>query len=137
MVLVILNLGATLFVNRSWIIVPHKENNSSGIESIKELVLFLGSKPICLEAKVHDQQVALISHVPSILSKSYLDFVNSIDPESLIISGPGFQTFTRLAHDNNEMSGEIAKYNQQVIHDYLDRWLEFLRKNRGPQHQLQ
>jgi len=125
------NSQATLFVNRPWIVVPHKENSPSGIESIKELILFLGSKPICLEAKVHDNQAALISHLPSILSKSYFDFVNSIDPESLMISGPGFQSFTRLAHDNHEMRGEIAKYNQQVIHDYLDQWLEFLIKNRG------
>lgn len=126
------NSQATLFVNRPWVLVPHKENSSSGIESIKELILFLGSKPICLEAKVHDRQAALISHLPSILSKSYFDFVNSIDPESLLISGPGFQTFTRLAHDNKERRAEIAKHNQQVIHDYLDQWLEFLIKNRGP-----
>lgn len=122
------NSQATLFVNRPWIVVPHKENSSSGIESIKELFLFLGAKPICLEAKVHDQQAALISHLPSVLSKSYFDFVNSIDPESLIIAGPGFQTFTRLAHDNHEMREEIAKCNHQAIHDYLDQWLKFLIK---------
>lgn len=126
------NSQATLFVNRPWIVVPHKKNSSIGKESIKEWIHFLGSKPICLESHVHDQRAALISHLPSILSKSYLDFVNSIDPESVSISGPGFQTFTRLAHDNQEMRGEIAAYNEQVIQDYLDQWLEFLRKNRGP-----
>lgn len=122
------NSQATLFVNRPWALVPHKGNRTSNMDSIKELILFLGSKPICLEAKVHDQQAALISHLPSILSKSYLDFVNFADPESIKISGPGFQTFTRLAHDNSQMRGEIAKYNQQIIHDYLEQWLHYLKE---------
>jgi len=126
------NSQATLFVNRPWIIVPHKKNCSDRIESIKELILFLGSNPLCLEADVHDQQAALVSHLPSILSKYYFDFVNSTHPESLMIAGPGFQTFTRLAQDNHEMREEIAKYNQPVIHHYLEQWLEFLIKNRDP-----
>lgn len=118
------NSKATLFVNRSWIIVPHNKNSSIGIESIGELIRFLGAKPISLEAKVHDNQAALVSHLPSILSKSYYDFVCSIEPSSLMISGPGFHTFTRLAHDNHEMREEIANYNQQIIHDCLNQWLE-------------
>jgi len=125
------NSQASLFVNRPWIIVPHKENSSSGIEGIKELILFLGSTPICLEAHVHDQQAALVSHLPLILSKFYFDFVNFIDPESLRISGPGFQSFTRLAHDNHEMREEITSCNQQIIHHYLGDWLDYLKKNRG------
>lgn len=124
------NSQATLFVNRPWIVVPHKENSSSGIESIKELILFLGSNPICLEPNVHDQQAALVSHLPSILSKFYFDFVNSIDPMSLMISGSGFQTFTRLAHGNQKLRGEIAAFNHQFIDHYLDQWLEYLIKNR-------
>jgi len=121
------NSQATLFANRPWIIVPHKKNSSSGIESIKELIRFLGSEPICLEAKVHDQQAALVSHLPSILAKSYFDFVRSMDPESLKIAGPGFQAFTRLANDNNEMREEISKSNQH-IQGFLKKWLKYLEK---------
>jgi len=125
------NSQATLFVNRPWVIVTHKENSNSGIESIKEFILYLGSNPILSEAKVHDQQAALISHLPSILSKLYYDFVKSIDAESMIISGPGFQSFTRLAHENNELRKDVNKYNQKAIHNYLNQWLEFLKENKG------
>lgn len=125
------NSQATLFVNRPWVVVPHKKNNNKEIERIKELLLFLGAKPLCLEAKLHDQQAALMSHLPMILSKSYYDFVNSIAPESLRISGPSFQSFTRLAHDNGQLRDEIAKYNKEVIHHYLDQWLKTLIENRS------
>lgn len=126
------NAQATLFVNRPWIVVPHQKNSAGALERIQELILFLGSEPLCLEAEVHDRQAALVSHLPSILSKVYLDFVRSLDPESLKIAGPGFQTFTRLAHDNSSMRAEIATYNHTVIYEYLDQLLEYLIKIRGP-----
>jgi len=122
------NSQATLFVNRPWIVVPHKNHRSETLDHIQELIQFLGSKPISLEAKVHDQQTALVSHIPSILSKSYLDFINSIDPESLKISGPGFESFTRLAYGNAQMRAEICACNHEAIENYLTQWIEFLKK---------
>lgn len=124
------NTQATLFVNRPWVIVAHSKNSSEGLDSIKQLIRFLGSDPIVLEAIDHDRKAALVSHIPSILSKLYYDFVNVVDPESIQISGPGFQAFTRLAHDNQEMRNEIAKANNFFIEAYLEEWLMYL-QNRG------
>ena len=122
------NSQATLFVNRPWVIVPHRQNSNTGIDSIQELIRFLGAEPTCLEAKVHDQQAALISHLPALISRSYLDFVKSTDPQSLLISGPGFEAFTRLAHDNVIMHTEIEKSNKHAIQTYLKEWLTHLEK---------
>lgn len=124
------NSQATLFVSRPWVITPHQNNLFYEIEKIKELIRYLGAEPICLEANVHDQQAALVSHLPTILSKSYFDFVNAVDPASLSISGPGFQAFTRLAHDNQEMRTEICSHNKKAIQDFLDQWLAYIIKNR-------
>lgn len=121
------NAQPTLFVDRSWIMVPN-HTAPDVLAKIQELVLFLGAEPIHLDATTHDQQAALVSHLPSILSKAYFDFVSSIAPDSLQISGPGFQSFTRLAHDNDEMRAEISQYNHQYIKDYLDQWLAHLKK---------
>lgn len=123
------NSQATLFVNRPWVIIPHRKNHPDEIKRMTELLLYLGSNPISLEATVHDQQAALVSHIPAIISRSYLEFVNAIDPESLKIAGPGFQSFTRLAHDNPEMHEETSKCNQKIIEDYLDKWLTYIKNN--------
>lgn len=125
------NCQATLFVNRPWIIIPHHKNQSDEIKRMSELLLYLGSDPINLEAPVHDRQAALISHIPSLLAKSYYDFVQSIDAQSMMIAGPGFQSFTRLAHDNQGMIEEISQYNHQSIQDYLNQWLEYVKKHQG------
>lgn len=118
------NSKATLFVHRPWVIVPHAKNEADHLDKVKEIVRFLGSEPICMEAALHDKRAALISHLPSILSKLYLDFVNETDPESVKIAGPGFQSFTRLGNEREEKREEFVKHNQQAIQQFLDQWLE-------------
>lgn len=115
---------ATLFVNKPWIIVPHKKNNEESLKKIEELIKFLGAEPTYLKAKAHDEQAAVISHLPAIIAKSFLEFVSSRMPESLKIAGPGFQSFTRIAHSNTKMRNEIRKYNHKFIQQYFDLWLE-------------
>lgn len=121
------NSQATLFVNRPWLVVPHGKNSSRALESVIELIRYVGAEPITLSAEEHDKQTALISHLPALISRSYLDYVNSINPEITKISGPGFQSFTRLAHDNPEMRHEIAGINQRNIVHYLEKWLEHIK----------
>ena len=121
------NSHATLFVSWPWIVVPHKKNSPEAIDSISQFIHFLGAELISLDAETHDKQTALVSHLPSLLAKSYFDFVNSIDQPSIKIAGPGFKSFTRLAHDNPEMRSEIIEYNKQVIRSYLEQWLEGLK----------
>jgi len=124
---------ATLFVHRPWVIVPHEKNHSASLENVKEVVRFLGSEPICLDSALHDQQAALISHLPSILSKWYLDFVTMTDPESVKIAGPGFESFTRLGHDREEQREEFLEYNREAIDQLLESWLRMIavRKERA------
>lgn len=119
-----INSQATLFVHRPWVIVPHQRNLAESLDKIREAVRFLGSEPVCLEAAVHDRQAALVSHLPAILAKLYLDFVHAADPESVRIAGPGFQSFTRLGHDQDEKRDEFLKHNHQAISQFLDQWLE-------------
>lgn len=122
------NSLATLFVNRPWIIVPHQKTVLSTQENIEAFIRFLGAEPVTLEADIHDQQTALISHIPAILSKSYYDFVKLKSPNSLNVAGPGFQDFTRLANDNENMHREIGSNNHVIIRAYLQEWIEFLQK---------
>ncbi len=116
----------TLFVNRPWVIVPHSKNTAETLGSIEELIQFFGAKLTSLDAEIHDQRVSLISHLPAFISKSYLDFVNSTDPQSSLIAGPGFESFTRLASQNEQMQVEIEKYNKNFIQAYLKQWLAVL-----------
>ncbi len=117
---------ATIFVDRPWVYTPHKYNRSATLDKIKEFIEFLGAIPICMPASIHDHQAAIVSHLPAIISKSYLDFVMKVYPNSMKIAGPGFQSFTRIALSNPEMRNNILQYNKTNIKKLLKQWLAFL-----------
>lgn len=107
-----------LFQGAPWIIVPHKKNRTN----IKPWIRLFGAKPMTLQADEHDRQVALISHLPYLLSKTLWDFVNEKDPKSLRIAGPGFRSMTRLARGNRDLFNEIVRFNRKNLKAL---WREF------------
>lgn len=108
-----------LFVGKPWMITPHSKTTDEAVEVTKSLIRFLGSEPKMIDAQEHDQKIALVSHLPMILSACYLDFVRNMDPNSLTLSGPGFASFTRLGVEKNRLLAEIVDNNHDHIIDYL------------------
>lgn len=125
------NSQATLFINAAWMIVPHRSNTGHAVRAVEEFIHYLGADPVHTTADEHDRHAALISHLPGILSKAFYDFVQETDPQSMKMAGPGFHSFTRLAHDNPEMRAEISTFNQDTIQHYLNQWMIHL-KARNP-----
>lgn len=119
------NSQATLFVRRPWVVTPHAKNKSATIEAVDQMIRFLGGEPVKLEAEEHDRQAALISHLPGIISRAFYDFVLQNDATCNQLAGPGFHSFTRLAHSNGEMRLDIERYNQAHIHILLEQWVDY------------
>ncbi|MBS0625900.1 MAG: prephenate dehydrogenase [Verrucomicrobia bacterium] len=120
------NSEASLFQGATWVVTPHKKNTEKALKAVEEIATLLGAHPKRLDAKTHDQQVALISHMPYLLSKALLEFVTHEDPKSLEIAGPGFKSMTRLAKDNPALHAEIKVYNGDNIEVSLKKFIEFL-----------
>ena len=115
---------SSLFIDAPWVITPHTRNSKKGVAAIKSLVKLMGARPVIMEASQHDKYAALLSHVPGILAKSYLDFVDQLIPNVEDLCGPGFRSFTRVAHSNPRMRKEIAKANKKEIDLALSQWGE-------------
>lgn len=114
---------ASLFVDAPWVITPHDKNQESTLEQVENLIRLLGARPLRLTPSEHDEQAALVSHLPYLISVSLLNFVKKKDPASLKIAGPGFKSMTRLAADNPDLRAEIGKYNQERIQRLLKDWI--------------
>lgn len=125
------NSAATLFVNRPWIIVPHSANTENNLEKIEQMIRFCGSNPLYLEKHQHDRHLALVSHLPAFLARSFFKFVQESNPQALESAGPGFASFTRLAHDNPVLYQEILETNRPNIDRYRMEWIEFLKTAGG------
>ncbi len=122
---------SVLFANRPWVICHDGESQGSSIiKKVAIFVSFLGSNPIELDAKNHDILVTYTSHFPGILSKLLKDFVTSESPESLSISGSGFELMTRIGSTENiRMRKEIGEYNCRNLKSTTDKFIEFLKSS--------
>lgn len=112
-----------LFEGAPWIVTPHQKNRTS----LDAWIRSLGAKPISMKAKEHDQKMALISHLPTLVSILLLKFAKTQDPKSLEIAGPGFKSMTRLAQGNKKLIKDFFKLNNKNIQVVYNKWLKFIR----------
>lgn len=113
-----------LFVNAAWVITPHKNNTSTTLQSINQLIQYLGADPIFLNPETHDSRVALISHLPSFIAKLYYDFVFKTDQASFQIAGDYVKSFTKLV--SAKQLSEVEDYNAQNVENFLMRFSDYL-----------
>lgn len=123
------NARPQLFVNRPWVLSPHAKNSEESILKISQFISYLGANPIKLEAELHDQYVATVSHLVFIVSTYLFLFASEITPESLQVAGSGFSTTTRLASGNVNMHDQIVKHNFSNISRQLEAFILFLKKH--------
>lgn len=99
-----------LFKGAKWVITPVFGNDERLLEIIKQL----GAKPVITTPEKHDEAVALISHMPMVISQAI--FKNAADNElALEIAASGFRDMTRLAMSNVEMANDMVQMNSDNI----------------------
>jgi prephenate dehydrogenase len=79
-----------------------------------KIIKELGAEPVFMDADAHDEAVAMISHMPMVVSKALLLAAGDID-----IAGRGFRDMTRLAATNEEMASDMINLNAQNIQTAL------------------
>ena len=99
------------------------------------LVASLGARPYWTDATTHDRAVALLSHVPQLLSSSLASLVaekEQNDKLALELSAAGFRDVTRLADSPYSIWRDICLTNTENIQlalDALIQKLEFVKQH--------
>ncbi len=116
-----------LFSGRPWVTTVSNNTDRAGLKVINELALALGSQWITVDAKTHDEAVALISHLPLFISAALLKTVGENTNNSLLslaktLASSGFADTTRVGGGNPKLGVDIATHNTKVLlnalHDY-------------------
>ena len=102
-----------LFDKRSYVLIPPK-NRLKGYEKLKELIESIGAVVIECSAAHHDKQLALSSHFPYFAAKAALNTTQKCELDQAFI-GPGFESFTRLAHSQATWAKDITRFNKEEI----------------------
>ncbi len=105
---------ADLFQGRPWIIDPAgvaPELLAAG----RELIEICGGHLIEMGVAEHDQAVALISHLPQILSTALASRLEGAPLEWLDLAGSGLRDTTRIAASNPALWREIISANSEAL----------------------
>ncbi|MBQ3311936.1 prephenate dehydrogenase/arogenate dehydrogenase family protein [bacterium] len=89
-------------------------------ENLKKVIEQMGAKIIFATPKEHDEAVALISHMPMVLSQALFKSVQS-NALALKLASSGFRDMTRLALSNVEMADDMINLNNKNIQEAILR----------------
>ena len=118
-----------LYEGQTFVLCPNRRT-SPAIEQIAlGLLGKLGSEPLMLKARRHDQLVAVSSHLPyvvaSLLMRRAWEAAQQ-DDRQWQVSASGLRDTTRLAGSDPEMMLEILMTNRQVILQQLEAYRDDL-----------
>lgn len=112
-----------LFKGAKWVLTPPQTINNKDIEFVSKILQEIGAQVIISNAKEHDEAVALISHMPLLLSQA-LFYAASNNELALKLASSGFRDMTRLATSNLEMAKDMMNYNNKNINKALNNLFE-------------
>jgi prephenate dehydrogenase len=109
---------ADLFQGRPWII------DSEGVDSDvlaagSELIDLLGGHQVNLDSTAHDKAVALVSHLPQLVSSLLAKQLNGGEEGWLELAGAGLRDTTRIAGSDSKLWREIIAANSQALSPLL------------------
>lgn len=87
-------------------------------ENLKKVIKQTGAEIIFASPKEHDEAVALISHMPMVISQALFKSVQN-NPLALHLASSGFRDMTRLALSSNEMANDMVNMNYQNIQNSI------------------
>lgn len=111
---------AGLFRGRPWIATPDAQTDPAALRLIQELAAALGSSWTVASAAQHDQAVALISHVPVLVSAALLRAAgDERDPEirrlAMELASSGFADTSRVGGGNPDLGVAMASGNRDAV----------------------
>lgn len=106
---------ADLFFARPWVICPRVESSSEGAEFIRDLAIKVGALPVVLSPEDHDQAVAVVSHLPQLMSSALAAQLTSGTEQSLGLSGQGLRDSSRIAASDPELWVQIISQNSKAL----------------------
>ncbi|MEN9752320.1 MAG: hypothetical protein RL670_11 [Actinomycetota bacterium] len=106
---------ADLFVGRPWVVVPTATSNAEAVALVENLVLDLEATPTTLSADEHDRSVALVSHLPQLVSSLLAARLLDAAGTEVNLAGQGLRDTTRIAASDPKLWVQILGANAAPV----------------------
>ncbi|HIY65301.1 MAG TPA: prephenate dehydrogenase [Candidatus Agrococcus pullicola] len=108
-----------LFLGRPWVIAGHDDITYADGSLVDDLILDLGAVPFEMSVEDHDRSVALVSHVPQLVSSLMASLLKEAPHESLRLAGGGLRDVTRVAGSDPALWVQILSANASAVSELL------------------
>jgi len=112
---------ADLFIGRPWVIAAPEEAVTAW-RAVEALALDLGATPVRLDALAHDAAVALVSHVPQLVSSILAKRLLGGSEEAIGLAGQGLRDTTRIAASDPALWVQILGANAPAVVELLEEF---------------
>ncbi|MEB3258572.1 MAG: prephenate/arogenate dehydrogenase [Cyanobacteriota bacterium] len=109
-----------LFQGRPWVITPEAHTDPEALEVVQQLASAMGSQPLLCSAEAHDRAVALISHLPVLVSAALLEAadrgaIGENQELARALASSGFADTTRVGGGNPELGSLMCRWNREAV----------------------
>lgn len=114
---------ADLFEGAAYVLTPLRE--SAAFDRFAGVIEDFRARVHCMDAAEHDRALALVSHLPQLMSSALAATVNGREDAARIneLSGPGYRDMTRLAASSWSIWRDILASNREPIAEALDAYI--------------
>ncbi len=102
---------ADLFLGRPWAVCPAPETSEDAVTAVTALASACGAQPARMTAADHDRWVALVSHVPHLVSAAMAARLERAADDALALAGQGLRDVTRIAAGDTGLWTQILAAN--------------------------
>jgi prephenate dehydrogenase len=117
-----------LFIGRTYILTPTEKTSERAIKDAHWLIKELGARPAVLSPEEHDAAVAYSSHLPHVLSWSFVGLMNR-DPmleTAAKFGGPSFRDITRISMAPSDLWSQILIRNREKVAIMIEELMQEL-----------
>lgn len=111
--------GGDLFEGRPWVLTPTRDTDTEVLNLALELVSHCRAVPVVMDADAHDRAVALVSHMPHLVSSMVAARLERAEEAAVRLCGQGIRDVTRIAASDPRMWIDILSANPGPVADLL------------------
>jgi prephenate dehydrogenase len=112
-----------LFQDRLAILTPGPQSRRQDVSQISRFWQSLGARVIRMSPREHDQQIAMISHLPHVLAAL---LAAGTTADLLPLAGPGWLDTTRVAAGDVQLWRQIFQQNKVQVLKSVDKFGQLL-----------
>jgi len=115
-----LTAAADIFADRTWVLVQRPGQNDDAVATVRALIQTCGSRLVTLDAAQHDRVVAMVSHLPQLMSSLTAARLQGAAEPDLALAGQGLRDVTRIAASDVGMWCQIVAANTAAVKAQLE-----------------